>query len=158
MKTTLLCLAVLGSTIAVPNGYYHQEYNYKTSASAYKNNELQHKTDDQGYYKKDGDLEGRMKPRVDSNSEHSEYVNPNLRNSQYGHNYGGSDLTSNGQMMAQNSYGALGSNQLTEGLASSDHLLGYSSGRIIFRHNYLTITIMCSPSGTAFDRLCENCN
>ncbi|CAG9823753.1 unnamed protein product [Phaedon cochleariae] len=140
MKLPVLCLAVLSSTLAVPNGYYHQEYNYKTSSSSFKNNELQHKTDDQGYYKKDGDLEGHTKPRVDSNSEHSEYVNPNLRNSQYGNlgsqytsGYGGgSDLTSLGHMRAANDYSGYDANNLAvDGLAHNDRIVGsrgYSSG------------------------------
>lgn len=76
MRTALILAGIIG--IAVGQGYYHQEYNYKTSSSAYKNNELQHKTDDQGFYSKDGDLEGRVRPKVKSNSEHSEYVNPKL--------------------------------------------------------------------------------
>lgn len=76
MRTALILAGIIG--IAVGQGYYHQEYNYKTSSSSYKNNELQHKTDDQGYYSKAGDLEGRVRPKVKSNSEHSEYVNPKL--------------------------------------------------------------------------------
>ncbi|KAJ8942694.1 hypothetical protein NQ314_010018 [Rhamnusium bicolor] len=128
-----------GCALAVPNGYYHQEYNYKTSASSYKNNELQHQTDDQGYYRKDGDLEGRARPRVDANSEHSEYVNPNLRNGEYNTGLVGGangDLSSYGHMMANlNSHGS--SHDLSEGLAHSDHISGsrgaysdYSAGKL----------------------------
>lgn len=81
MKTTLLLAVAITVAAASPSGIYHQEYNYKTSASSFKNNELQHKTEDQGSYSKAGDLEGRVKPKVSSNSEHSEYVNPNARDS-----------------------------------------------------------------------------
>ncbi|CAH1978332.1 unnamed protein product [Acanthoscelides obtectus] len=126
----LFCLAVLGySAVATPSGYYHQEYNYKTSSSSWKNNELQHKTDDQGYYKKDGDLEGRSKPRIDANSEHSEYVNPNLKSSQYGYSgAAGTDMNSYGHMKALHDYGTHGSNTLTEGVATSDRLMGTAAG------------------------------
>ncbi|VEN43104.1 unnamed protein product [Callosobruchus maculatus] len=126
----LFCLALLGySAVATPSGYYHQEYNYKTSSSSWKNNELQHKTDDQGYYKKDGDLEGRSKPRIDANSEHSEYVNPNLRSGQYGYSgAAGTDMNSYGNMRALHDYGAYGGNSLTEGVAASDRLVGASAG------------------------------
>lgn len=119
MRQTLLFSVVVGYVLAVPSGTYHQEYNYKSSSSSFKNNELQHKTDDQGYYKKDGDLEGRMKPRIDSNNEHSEYVNPNLRGSQY---------TGYGHNTDMNAYGT---NRLAEGIASSDRIvgsLGYGAG------------------------------
>nr|CAH7723006.1 unnamed protein product [Callosobruchus chinensis] len=126
----LFCLALLGySAVATPSGYYHQEYNYKTSSSSWKNNELQHKTDDQGYYKKDGDLEGRSKPRIDANSEHSEYVNPNLRSGQYGYSgAAGTDMNSYGNMRALHDYGSYGGNSLTEGVAASDRLVGTSAG------------------------------
>nr|XP_023017289.1 protein PF14_0175-like [Leptinotarsa decemlineata] len=132
MKILTFYLAMLGSTLAVPNGYYHQEYNYKTSSSSFKNNELQHKTDDQGYYRKDGDLEGRVKPVVDANSEHSEYVNPNAQGT-YGYNGGANtDFSSTGNMRAQSGYTGYGSNALdAEGYAQSDRLIGsrgYSSG------------------------------
>ncbi|XP_023017289.2 uncharacterized protein isoform X2 [Leptinotarsa decemlineata] len=132
MKIVIFYLAILGSTLAVPNGYYHQEYNYKTSSSSFKNNELQHKTDDQGYYRKDGDLEGRVKPVVDANSEHSEYVNPNAQGT-YGYNGGANtDFSSTGNMRAQSGYTGYGSNALdAEGYAQSDRLIGsrgYSSG------------------------------
>ncbi|XP_066138371.1 uncharacterized protein [Euwallacea fornicatus] len=136
MKTFFL-VAVSITIAAASNGYYHQEYNYKTSASSYKNNELQHKTDDQGYYSKDGDLEGRVRPKIKSNSEHSEYVNPNL-------GPGGNDASSHGNLLA-NSYGASVGGQIasgynigsrsqyenaleSEGLASSNHIGGVSSG------------------------------
>lgn len=79
MRVALYIAVVITVATASPSGYYHQDYNYKTSSSSYRNNELQHKTDDQGYYSKDGDLEGRVKPKVSSNSEHSEYINPKLR-------------------------------------------------------------------------------
>lgn len=150
MKPTVLLLAVLGSVAASPNGYYHQEYNYKTSASSYKNNELQHQTDDQGYYRKDGDLEGKVRPRVDANSEHSEYVNPNLRNSDYNaggaHGSASGDLSSLGHMRANvGSFGGYGSS--SDGLAHSDHIVGtksgaysgYGSGKI--KYKKLTISL-----------------
>lgn len=124
MKRTILLCAIVGHALSIPTGTYHQEYTYKSSSSAFKNNELQHKTDDQGYYKKDGDLEGRTKPRVDANSEHSEYVNPNLRGSQYSGYNGNIDSNSYGLLNAQSGVSSYGSNQLTEGLASSDHIIG----------------------------------
>lgn len=76
MRTALVLAGIIG--IAVGEGFFSQQFQYKTSSSSYKNNELQHKTDDQGFYSKDGDLEGRTRPKVKSNSEHSEYVNPKL--------------------------------------------------------------------------------
>ncbi|XP_060525020.1 uncharacterized protein LOC132701250 [Cylas formicarius] len=136
MKETVLIVTVLILQFVNgdPNGYYHQEYNYKTSASSYKNNELQHKTDDQGYYSKHGDLEGRTKPKVSSNSEHSEYVNPKLRdNAGYYDNAG--DSSSFGRMKADSYYDGthegfdnLLSNDYQQAqLASSDHIGGVSS-------------------------------
>lgn len=146
MRLIILHILVLGCALAAPEGYYHQEYNYKSSSKAYKNNELQHATDDQGYYKKQGDIEGRQRPIVDANSEHSEYVNPNLRNSQYG----GSNrdgMSSYGVMNAREGYGAnaygsdgyVTANDLrADSMASSDHIAGsrvsssdYASGRYI---------------------------
>ncbi|KAJ8919111.1 hypothetical protein NQ315_012096 [Exocentrus adspersus] len=130
MRYTVLFLTVLGCVAATPNGYYHQEYNYKTSASSYKNNELQHQTDDQGYYKKDGDLAGRVRPRVDANSEHSEYVNPNLRNGEYNTGLiGGAngDMSSYGHMKAD--VGSYGTHDLSsEGLAHADNIAGIRGG------------------------------
>uniref|UniRef100_V5GQS7 Uncharacterized protein n=1 Tax=Anoplophora glabripennis TaxID=217634 RepID=V5GQS7_ANOGL len=130
MKPVVLFLTVLGCVVATPNGYYHQEYNYKTSASSYKNNELQHKTDDQGYYMRDGDLAGKVRPRVDANSEHSEYVNPNLRNNEYNTELiGGAnrDLSSYGHMRANvDSYGS--HDLSSEGLAQADRIVGTKSG------------------------------
>ncbi|CAG9829450.1 unnamed protein product [Diabrotica balteata] len=124
MKIPFLFVTVLGCSLAVPNGYYHQEYNYKTSQSSYKNNELQHKTDDQGYYKKDGDLENRYKPIEDSNSEHSEYINPKLQNGQYG-----LDTNSYGNMRADGTYGYGNQNSMgVEGLARSDRIYGSQAG------------------------------
>lgn len=124
MKGILLLCAVIGYTVAVPSGSYHQEYSYKASSSSFKNNELQHKTDDQGYYKKDGDLEGRTRPKIDANSEHSEYVNPNLSGgSQYA--YGANtDMNSEGLMHASSGIDSYGTNQLAEGIASSDRIIG----------------------------------
>lgn len=61
------------------NQFYHQEYKYKTSASSYRNNELQQQNDDEGYMSKHGDLEGRTIPIVQSHSQRSEYINPKLR-------------------------------------------------------------------------------
>ncbi|KAF7284318.1 hypothetical protein GWI33_022301 [Rhynchophorus ferrugineus] len=78
MKPIVFLAAALLAVSATPQGYYHQEYNYKTSSSSYKNNELQHQTDDRGYYSKSGDLEGRTKPKIKSDSEHSEYINPKI--------------------------------------------------------------------------------
>ncbi|CAG9765305.1 unnamed protein product [Ceutorhynchus assimilis] len=135
MKVAFLLAAVLTVTTCSPNGYYHQEYNYKTSSQSFRNNELQHKTDDQGYYKKDGDLEGRVKPKVSSNSEHSEYINPKL---QYGSGASAAyydadaDTASQGNMLANSygsNYGAGGyhSGYNSEGLASSDYIGGAMS-------------------------------
>ncbi|XP_050499328.1 uncharacterized protein LOC114333353 isoform X13 [Diabrotica virgifera virgifera] len=124
MKVPFLFITVLGCSLASPNGYYHQEYNYKTSQSSYKNNELQHKTDDQGYYKKDGDLENRYKPIEDSNSEHSEYINPKLQNGQYG-----LDTNSYGHMRADGTYGYGNQNSMgVEGLARNDRIYGSQAG------------------------------
>ncbi|KAG5871398.1 hypothetical protein JTB14_030675 [Gonioctena quinquepunctata] len=131
MGMFIFFLTVLGYTLALPNGYYHQEYNYKTSSSSFKNNELQHKTDDQGYYRKDGDLEGRVKPVVDANSEHSEYVNPDSRS---GQNFEGAntDFSSFGNMRAASGSVGDGTNALdAEGFARTDRIVGsrgYSSG------------------------------
>ncbi|XP_019880630.2 hornerin [Aethina tumida] len=105
IATTLL-LASLGLVAATPNGVYHQEYNYRSSSSSYRNNELQHKNDDSGYYSKDGDLEGRLKPKINSHNEHSEYVNPKLQtNSHTSMTLGENGMNSYGELNAQN-YGA----------------------------------------------------
>ncbi|KAH1028943.1 uncharacterized protein LOC109540696 [Dendroctonus ponderosae] len=118
MKTTLLLAVAIAVAAASPSGLYHQEYNYKTSSSSFKNNELQHKTEDQGYYSKAGDLEGRVKPKVSSNSEHSEYVNPNRRESgNAGYYDGNADLISHGNLLA-NSYGASVGGQVSSGYQS----------------------------------------
>ncbi|KAJ8980104.1 hypothetical protein NQ317_008565 [Molorchus minor] len=126
MMRAVLYLTVLGCALAKPNGVYHQEYNYKTSASSFKNNELQHKTDDQGYFRKDGDLEGRVRPKIDANSEHSEYVNPNLQYGDYRTGLIGSpngDLSSYGHMRA-NVGGYSSNDQAAEGTAFSDRISG----------------------------------
>ncbi|CAH0552522.1 unnamed protein product [Brassicogethes aeneus] len=118
MKTTtiLLCSA-LSLALAKPNGLYHQEYNFKSSSSSYKNNELQHKNDDSGFYSKDGDLEGRIKPKVNAHNEHSEYVNPNSQtHSHTGVNFGeNGEMNSYGRMNAQNQ-DLYGQNLMVEGL------------------------------------------
>jgi hypothetical protein len=101
MKPAVLLCAVLASTLAKPNGFYHQEYNYQTSSSHYKNHELQHRNQDEGFYSKDGDLEGRLRPRVNAHSQHSEYVNPKL---QHGYRLGTDRTSSFGQLHAQNRY------------------------------------------------------
>lgn len=124
MKGILLLCAIIGQAIAVPSGNYHQEYSYKSSSSSFKNNELEHKIDDQGYYKKDGDLEGRTRPKIDANSEHSEYVNPNLRGGSqyvYGDN---TDMNSHGLMHASSGVNSYGTNHLAESIASSDRITG----------------------------------
>ncbi|XP_057660127.1 uncharacterized protein LOC130896211 [Diorhabda carinulata] len=125
MKTPILLIAVLGYTCASPNGYYHTEYNYKTSQSSFRNNELEHKSDDQGYYKKDGDLENRYKPIEDSNSEHSEYINPKFHNAQYGYDYN-RDTNSYGHMRA-GTYGSI-NNQEVEDMAHSNRIYGSQAG------------------------------
>nr|CAI5860584.1 unnamed protein product [Callosobruchus analis] len=100
----LVCLALLGySAVATPSGYYHQEYNYKTSSSSWKNNELQHKTDDQ-------------------------YVNPNLRSGQYGYSGGaGTDMNSYGNMRALHDYGTYGGSQYGSSSYGSSSSYGVSS-------------------------------
>lgn len=148
MRQTLLLCALIGFAIAVPAGNFHQEYSYQASSSSFKNNELQHRTDDQGYYKKDGDLEGRTKPRIDANSEHSEYVNPNLRGS-LSSGYGDStDMNSYGHLNAQSGISNYGTNQLAEGIASSDRIVGSRgySGKYIQQENinYFLILTICN--------------
>lgn len=89
MKKIFLLCSVLALGAAKPNGYFHQEYSYKSSQASYKNNELQHKKDDAGFYSKDGDLEGRVKPKVTSDSQHSEYTNPKLLSESTGYQAAG---------------------------------------------------------------------
>ncbi|XP_050296024.1 uncharacterized protein LOC126735944 [Anthonomus grandis grandis] len=150
MKPVIWLAAAVTLATASPSGYYRQEYNYQASSSAYKNNELQHKTDDQGYYSKAGDLEGRTRPKVSSNSEHSEYINPKI--SSAGYHDSGLDLSSQGTMLAQG-YGGHGGyggslggsistgygydNELgSEGLASSNYIGGVSSGSSGYQGSY----------------------
>ncbi|EFA12375.1 hypothetical protein TcasGA2_TC002081 [Tribolium castaneum] len=98
--TSVLLLCTLITPI-LANGFYHQEYNYQTSSSSYKNHELQHHNEDEGFYSKDGDLEGRFRPRVNAHSQHSEYVNPKM---QHGYRIGTDRTSSFGQLHAQNRY------------------------------------------------------
>lgn len=65
---------------AKPNGVYQQHYQYQSSSSQYKNNQLQQKTEDEGFYSQHGDLEGRQKPKVDGYTSHLTYTNPKSTN------------------------------------------------------------------------------
>lgn len=80
-----------------PDGYYHQEAEYHSSAASYKNNELQRQNQDDGFYTAHGDLGLKTKPKVNSYSQHSEYVNPKLRNAgnAQSENFDTSGFTSN---------------------------------------------------------------
>lgn len=85
MRTPLFLLAVtllLGAQ-AKPQGIYHAESSYHSSAKSYRNNELQHQNEDDAFYSEDGDTEHKTKPKVNSYSQHSEYVNPKLRTGEY---------------------------------------------------------------------------
>lgn len=74
----IFLLILLGSSLAIPEGYYHQQYQYSKSSSSYKNNELQHKDAEEGFYSKQ--QEGNNEPKVNSYNQHVEYKNPNLEN------------------------------------------------------------------------------
>lgn len=76
MKRILLFITVFILTQAKPNGLYHQQYQYQSSSSQYRNNQLQQKTQDEGYFSQHGDLAGRQEPITDSYSSHIRYTNP----------------------------------------------------------------------------------
>lgn len=85
MRTPLLLLAttLLLGTQAKPNGFYHSEASFHQSSASYRNNELQHQNEDDGFYSEQGDLERKTKPKVNSYNQHSEYVNPKLKTGEY---------------------------------------------------------------------------
>ncbi|XP_044757935.1 uncharacterized protein LOC123316070 isoform X3 [Coccinella septempunctata] len=127
MKKLIFFCSVLALGTAKPNGYFHQEYSYKSSSSSYKNNELQHKKDDQGFYSKDGDLEGRVKPKVNSQSQHTEYTNPKLLGASGGYQTA-AGLSNGANYMAGSDrlyagVGGLQSAGAVDGYASSDRVL-----------------------------------
>ncbi|KAL3277163.1 hypothetical protein HHI36_012515 [Cryptolaemus montrouzieri] len=124
MKGAVFLCSVLALAASKPNGYYHQEYNYKSSSSSYKNNELQHQNEDQGFYSKDGDLEGRLKPKVNSHSQHSEYRNPKILGGSSNYQ-GAGDFSSGMGGNYASSDRLFGSNSL--GYGSSGHADGYAS-------------------------------
>ncbi|KAF2884336.1 hypothetical protein ILUMI_21855 [Ignelater luminosus] len=80
MRSTIIFYMLLNTALSKPDSYFHQQYQYKSSSSSYKNNELAHKDEDEGYYSRHENLEGRTEPKVNSYSQHSEYINPKFRN------------------------------------------------------------------------------
>ncbi|GLV38029.1 hypothetical protein CBL_07827 [Carabus blaptoides fortunei] len=76
MKIAVLLLAVLSLTAAKPGGYHHQQYSFEQSSASYKNNELQHKNEEQGRYTKFQDLDSPDKPQESSVYHQSEYNAP----------------------------------------------------------------------------------
>lgn len=89
MRTPLALLAftlLIHHLSAKPEGIYHAESTFHRSSASYRNNELQHQNEDDGFYSEDGDLERKTKPKVNSYNQHSEYVNPKLRNGEYSSN------------------------------------------------------------------------
>ena len=77
MRQFLYLLLVFSVANGVPEGYFYQQYQSKSSSSSYKNNQLQHKANDESYYSKQGDLTGEVKPKVNAYNQHTEYQNPN---------------------------------------------------------------------------------
>lgn len=119
MHAPLLLLAVtlLLGIQAKPEGYYHAESSFHRSSSSYKNNELQHQNQDEGFYSENGDLERKTKPKVNSYTQHSEYVNPKLRTGEYNSNQG-IDSGFDSQYAGSNQY-ASGSGYRSGGRAST---------------------------------------
>lgn len=90
MRNILLLAAILARVSA--SGYYYQESSSRSSSSSYKNNELQHQTEDESYYAKQGDTEHKTKPKVNTYSHHIQYNNPhNQDHSQTAYRPGDSD-------------------------------------------------------------------
>lgn len=121
----LLAALLLLGVHAKPEGNYHVESTYHQSSSSYKNNELQHQNQDDSFYSEQGDLERRTKPKVNSYAQHSEYVNPRLRqNGEYGQgidsgfassNYGNGYGQSNYDSQYGSSRGSSSSSQYSYG-------------------------------------------
>ncbi|XP_045467657.1 uncharacterized protein LOC123676046 [Harmonia axyridis] len=129
MKKLIFFSWVLALGLAKPNGFYHQEYSYKSSSSSFKNNELQHKNEDQGFYTKDGDLEGRVKPKVNSQSQHSEYTNPKLLSGSSGYQTAGYTGASGANYASSDRlFGGLNGGQSVDGYASADRVIDLSNG------------------------------
>lgn len=80
MKAAIVLIAIASTVLAKPEGYFHQQYQYHQSESTFKNNELEHKNEDDGFYSKHGELDGTEEPKVNSYSQHTEYQNPKFKN------------------------------------------------------------------------------
>ncbi|XP_017779358.1 PREDICTED: interaptin-like [Nicrophorus vespilloides] len=78
MRVLIILCTIFVLTYGKPEGYFQQHYQYKKSSSTFKNNELQTKNDDQGYYSKQGDLERQHQAKVDQGNERSEFINPSV--------------------------------------------------------------------------------
>ncbi|XP_022906509.2 putative uncharacterized protein DDB_G0277255 [Onthophagus taurus] len=106
---TLLLLTIFGISLSLQEGYYHKQYEYKSSKSSYKNNELQHKADDEEFSSVHGDLSGRNDPKVNAYSQHTEYRNPNSQEP-IESGFGGSQFSSGSSGRYQNQNLGYGTN------------------------------------------------
>lgn len=132
MQCLALLCAMIGIATSAPDGYYHQRYQAHQESASYKNNELQHKNEDDSFYSKHGELDGTSEPKVNQYSHHTQYRNPNLGNGDNADSHGqlqyGSDAGLS-QHYEQPGYETLGggSGYLHQGSGSSNSRSSYGS-------------------------------
>ncbi|XP_018332034.1 putative uncharacterized protein DDB_G0271606 [Agrilus planipennis] len=80
MQRTVVLCALVVCALGKPEGYFHQQMQYSRKAESYRDNELERSEGDEAFYSKHGDLDGRVQPKVDSHSSHTEYENPKFKN------------------------------------------------------------------------------
>lgn len=105
MKLLLISSTLLVLALAKPEGTYHQQYQYHQTSSSYKNNELQHKNDEEGFYSKHGDTQGRTEPKVSTYNRQIEYNNPKSQHHFQWNDHGGSRLSGYGENAHNQRYG-----------------------------------------------------